>query len=149
RRSGRRHPAAAARVSAAAGRRNAMPHARPLALVSVLALAAAAAAGAVGAATLSDNLSEPSAGTETAAGSKWLTASFGTGTDADTRAAVTLLLPNPTAGEARLDLYSDGGLEPGTLIATLTPPPAYSSTLAPATFTTSGVALAAATTYWV
>ncbi len=67
--------------------------------------------------TISSNLTNVSAGTETATGSTWLTASFGTGTSSAALEAVTLLLANPMAGTAEVDLYTDGLLEPGSFVA--------------------------------
>lgn len=98
---------------------------------------------------LSGNMQAVSSGTEHATPENWLAASFGTGTSAHTLNAVTLLLANPSPGAAVLQLYSNGGLIPGTLMATLTSPGSYSATLAPATFTTPGVPLNANTTYWI
>lgn len=98
---------------------------------------------------LSDNLSAASAGVETAQGATWLAASFGTGTDAWLLASVSLLLSNSVAGTATLSLYSDGGLEPGSSLGTLTSPTTYSSTLANTVFTGGGITLTANTTYWI
>src|SRR5437879_3498407 len=98
---------------------------------------------------LSNNLSNATTGTEAATGNRWLTSSFGTGTSAYTLSSVTLLLANSTSGTARLDLYSDGGLEPGSLISTLTPPASFPTTLGNATWTSNGVTLSLNTTYWV
>jgi hypothetical protein len=63
--------------------------------------------------------------------------------------SVTLLLANPIAGVAQLEIHADGGLEPGILLGVLVSPAGYSATLAPTTFTTSGLALGASLTYWV
>jgi hypothetical protein len=98
---------------------------------------------------LSDNLGAASAGTEAAAGSTWLTASFGTDASSYAITSVTLLLANPIAGTAELDIYRDGGLQPGALMGTLTSPGSYSSTLAETTFTSSGISVAANSTFWV
>src|SRR5437870_4479157 len=86
---------------------------------------------AAGAASLSDNLANASAGTEVASGTRWLTASFGAGAADDTLSAVTLLLANPIPGEARVHLYSDGNLEPGSLLGTLVSPASTPTALAP------------------
>ncbi|QEL20120.1 choice-of-anchor R domain-containing protein [Limnoglobus roseus] len=102
-------------------------------------------------AVLSDNLSATTADTEAAVGNTWLTSSFGTGASAHTLNNVTLLLSNPTAGVAEVDIYTDGGNQPGSLVAAVTSPSTYStSSLAATTFTSaSGVSLTANTTYWV
>jgi hypothetical protein len=59
------------------------------------------------------------------------------------------LLSNTVSGTATLALYSDSGLEPDTLVGTLTSPASYSTTLASTTFTTSGITLTANTNYWL
>src|SRR5262249_42151328 len=99
---------------------------------------------------LSDNLSAASAGTETATGDTWLTASFGTDGSAYTLESVTLLMARTSVGEqAELDLHTDGGLQPGSLVGTLTTPASIPTTLSDVTFTASGLDLAANSTYWV
>ena len=102
--------------------------------------------------TLSDNLSQPTGGAETTTdvtpGDTTLAASFGTGFSAATLTSITLLLASPSGATAELDLYSDGGLQPGSLLGTLTSPSTLSTTAADATFTTSGLALDPNTTYW-
>lgn len=99
--------------------------------------------------TLSDNLSNANAGVETASGTRWLTSSFGTGGAVYTLDSVTLLLANTAAGQARVSVYTDGLLAPGSLVGTLTSPSNYSSTLIATTFTGSGIALSSNSTYWV
>lgn len=103
---------------------------------------------------LSDNLSSTSGGVETTTGNRWLATSFGTGAaSAYTLDSVTLLLANTStgiAGSARLDLYSQSLLAPGSLIGSLVSPASYSTSLANTTFTAaSGLSLSANTTYWV
>ena len=98
---------------------------------------------------LSNNLSTASGGTEAATGSTWLAASFATDASAYTLDSVTLSLANSVSGSAQLSLYSDGTLEPGSLIGTLTSPASYSSSLASTVFTSGSLSLTASTTYWV
>jgi hypothetical protein len=98
---------------------------------------------------LSDNLSAGTMGTEAASGNTVLTVSFATDDSTYTLTSVTLLLANPSPGQARLDLYSDGNLEPGSLLATLTPPDSYSDTLAETVFTADGIILSPNSTYWI
>lgn len=98
---------------------------------------------------ISSNLSNATAGTEVASGDTWLTASFGTGTSSDTLSSVTLLLSHPISGVAEVDLYSTNLLEPGSLVATLTSPATYASSLSNSTFLSSGVTLSANSTYWI
>jgi hypothetical protein len=99
--------------------------------------------------TISNNLSNATAGTETASGSTWVTASFGTGSSSSTLSNVTLLLSNPAAGVAEVDLYSNSLLQPGSLVGTLNSPGSYSSELSNTTFSSSGLALSANSTYWI
>jgi hypothetical protein len=106
-------------------------------------------APAVSAATiLSDNLSASPSGAEAATGSTWLTASFGTDASQYVLDSITLLLANPTAGNAEVDVYNDGGLQPGSLIAILAAPALFSTTPAQTTFTANGTTLSANSTYW-
>ncbi len=97
---------------------------------------------------LSDNLSQTTDSTEAATGSNDLAASFATGTSAVSVTSVTIPLAVTSGGAVTVAIYTDGGLEPGTLVGTLTSPSSYSTTGANATFTGS-VALSASTTYWV
>jgi len=108
-----------------------------------------AGTSAVHADTISSNLLNTSAGTETASGSTWLTASFGTGSSSAALETVTLLLADSIAGAPDVDLYSDGLLAPGALIAQLTSPATFSTALSDTSFTANGVTLAADTTYWI
>jgi hypothetical protein len=98
---------------------------------------------------LSSNLSNPTMGSESASGARWLCASFATDASSHTLSAVTLLLANPLAGAAQVSIYSSAALEPGALIATLNSPSSYSATPAPTMFKAAGVTLAPTTTYWV
>jgi hypothetical protein len=98
---------------------------------------------------LSENLSAATGGTEAASGGRWLTASFGTDASSYTLESVTLLLANASTGQASLALYTDDGLQPGSLVGTLTSPGSYSNSLTNTTFTASGITLAGNSTYWV
>ncbi len=98
---------------------------------------------------LSDNLSDTSGGTETATGTDYVAASFTTGTSAFTLNSVALELAATTAGAATVSIYSDGGLQPGTLLETLTNPSTIPTALTADSFTSTGLALAANTTYWI
>jgi hypothetical protein len=98
---------------------------------------------------LSDNLSNSTSGTETATGDTWLAGSFGTGPSSYTLQSLTLLLANTSSGVPELDLYTDGGLEPGFLVETLTAPSSTSTSLAPTTFTSTGATLSQNSTYWI
>lgn len=99
--------------------------------------------------TISSNLSNATAGTEAASGNTRLTASFGTGTSSDTLSSVTLLLSNPIAGVAKVDLYSNSLLQPGSLVGTLISPSSYSTSLSNTTFSSNGLTLSANSTYWL
>jgi hypothetical protein len=118
-------------------------------MLSVLALIGTLPSTSRAGTVLSDNLSATSGGTEAASGSTWLTSSFGTDASSYTLNSVTLLLANSVGGKAEVDLYTDGGLQPGSFVGTLTAPGSYSSSLASTTFTTSGITLASDSTYWV
>jgi hypothetical protein len=98
--------------------------------------------------TLTDNLANASAGTEAAIGADWITASFGTGATAYDLNSVTLLLATPTPGLVELDIYSDGGLQPGSLVGSLTATDAITGSLSDITFTTNDITLSANSTYW-
>jgi hypothetical protein len=100
-------------------------------------------------AVLSDNLANVTGGVEAASDDRWLASSFGTDANEYDLTTVELLLANPVSGSATLSIYTDDGLQPGSLVGMLTPPASYSSTLATTTFTASGIALAASSTYWV
>jgi hypothetical protein len=118
-----------------------------LVAVYLLLLASGAQGGTV---ILSDNITGvETGGTVAASGSNWLAASFGTGDWTSQLDAVTLLLENSVAGNAVVDIYSDGGLQPGSLVGTLTSPSSYLGPLVETTFTASGITLAANSTYWV
>lgn len=97
---------------------------------------------------LSDNLSAAVSGTEAATGSTWLAASFGTDALQYVLDSMMLLLSNPSAGTAEVEVYDDGGLEPGSLIAVLTSTALFSTTPAQTTFTANGTTLSANSTYW-
>lgn len=97
---------------------------------------------------LSSNLAQGTGGVETASSTRWLSASFATDASSHELTSVTLLLAETTAGSAAVYLYNDQGIEPDSLVATLTAP-AIPSSLAETTFTASGVTLDADTTYWV
>jgi hypothetical protein len=96
-----------------------------------------------------DNLSKTTAATESASGTRRLTSSFTTGADATYLQSVTLLLANPTTGQATVSVYTNGILSPSTLVGTLTSPASYTSGTSETTFTASGIPLAAGTTYWI
>ena len=99
--------------------------------------------------TISSNLSNVAAGTEAASGNTWLTASFGTGSSSSSLSSVTLLLSNPTAGVAEVDLYMNSLLQPSSLVGTLTSPGSYSTGLSNTTFSSNGLTLSANSTYWI
>jgi hypothetical protein len=114
---------------------------RSIATLSAFALIALLPAAAEADVILSGNLSGPTGGTEAASGDTWLSTYKLT--------ALTLLLSNPTTGKAELDIYDDGGLQPGSLVGKLVSPVSYSSGLTATTFTTSGINLSANSNYWV
>jgi hypothetical protein len=99
---------------------------------------------------LADNLASATGGTADVTGDVWYAASFATDASAYTLSSVVLMLQETEAPlDVRVDLYSDGGLEPGSLLGSLSASGALSTGLEPVTFTASGLGLAADTTYWV
>ncbi|HSU31624.1 MAG TPA: choice-of-anchor R domain-containing protein [Bryobacteraceae bacterium] len=98
---------------------------------------------------LSDNASNSTDGTETASGDRWLTASFGTGGSPYKLQSVTLLLANTSGGVAEVDLYTDGGLQPESLLETLRPPSSTAADLTPTTFISDNATLSPNSTYWI
>jgi hypothetical protein len=116
-----------------------------IALLFALGAAAHAKADVI----LSSNLSDTNSGTETATGTTYLAASFGTDSSTYSLTTVSLLLANTSAGSAEVDLYTDDGYAPGSLVGTLTSPSTYSTSLTAQSFTSSGITLSADTTYWI
>lgn len=98
-----------------------------------------------------DDLSAANGGSETVSGANWIAGSFTTDASKYTTVAATLLLQQTgSSSPAILNLYSDGGLQPGSLLGTFTSPSTYStSSLASTSFTLSTVTLQANTTYWL
>src|SRR5205823_4979959 len=85
-------------------------------------LAALAIAPAAMATDLSNNLANPTLGSEASTATRRLAASFATDASTHALTSVTLKLGNSLVGDTVLALYSDGGLEPGTQITTLSSP---------------------------
>jgi hypothetical protein len=99
---------------------------------------------------LTTNLERPSAGTEPVTTVRWLAASFRTPAASNLQLdSVTLLLANTSPGTPALEVFSDGSLEPGSLIGALAPPAAVGDSPERATFTADGIALDPDATYWV
>jgi hypothetical protein len=106
---------------------------------------ASVAAGLAGAASSAFNLSAASGGVEAAAGTRWLAASFVTETTNTMFTGVTLKLSAAAVGVgAQLDVYIDGGLEPGTLGTVSSIP----TSLSDVTWN-NGLTLQASRTYWL
>jgi len=122
---------------------------RMAALVCALALFGTRPLAAQEQDILSDNLLAITTSTEAATGSTWLTASFATDDGTYRLTSVTLLLANPSDGQARLDLYADGSLEPGSLVGTLLAPDGFSADLTQTIFLASDITLAPNSTYWI
>ena len=100
---------------------------------------------------LSDNLTETSGGTEAVTGTTVAAASFTTdGSAYDLTDVQLLLMASNTTSRATVSLDTDAGLRPGTLVGTLTSPASDTTeALSDTTFTSTGISLAANTTYWV
>lgn len=110
----------------------------------------AASSGARGDSILYDNLNAATDSTSTVADDTWFAASFGTGEASAVLQSVTLLIGRSSIGGAvQVDVYGDGGLEPGSPLATLIGPPTIPTALGEVTFSSTGLALAANATYWV
>ncbi len=118
---------------------------------AVLGAAALTARGTV----ISDNTGSTTGGVENVTTTRWVAASFTTDASSHTLSQVILMMANTAPGAAVVEIRSDvvatpsgSGLEPGTLVGTLTAPGAYTSVIGPNAFTGS-IALSANTTYWV
>ena len=98
--------------------------------------------------TLVSNTSATTAGSETAAADRMLAIKFETDAESHALTSITLRLSATAGTSAILDLYSDQGLEPGSLVATLQSPASLPTSIGDATFTANGVTLDAETAYW-
>ncbi|HPF39555.1 MAG TPA: choice-of-anchor R domain-containing protein [Phycisphaerae bacterium] len=99
---------------------------------------------------LTDNLSEPTGGVESASDTVTFAVSFLTDDSMRQLSSVTLHMGNPSqSGTATLHVYEDGGLEPGAYVGTLTPPQTYASDPAETTFGGGAIPLAADRLYWL
>jgi hypothetical protein len=111
--------------------------------------AALALASAASATVLSDNITAAQGGTEVATSTHWLCAGFTTDATSHSLTSITLLMASNIDGAPQVAIYTDAGLQPGTLVGTLTNPGTFSSTPTAATFIASGITLSASTSYWV
>ena len=118
-------------------------------IASCLLLFAGSITGRAFGDVLSDNLENVTGGVEAASTTRWLGASFATNAAEWRLTSVTLHMSNPIAGTAALELHGNGGLQPGSLIATLNSPATYPAALADVTFTASNITLTPSTTYWI
>ena len=116
---------------------------------SLIAAISLLAAAPLDAATYFDDLAADYGGVETVSGDRWLAAIFTTDSSTATSLTATLALAQSATGVAQLDLYTDGGLQPGAFVARFTSPLPYSATLAETDFTLTGVSLTANTNYWL
>jgi hypothetical protein len=98
--------------------------------------------------TLSDNLANPSSGTQTLSQSIVFAESFKTGWSAYTLTSVDLAIKTISAGSLTVGVYSDQLMYPGTLLGSLTSSGNYPSTLSTVNFSGS-VPLSANTRYWI
>ncbi|MFT3686242.1 MAG: choice-of-anchor R domain-containing protein [Phycisphaerales bacterium] len=103
---------------------------------------------ALGATDLSSNLAAASGGSEAASGVRWLTAGFITDATNTTLTSVTLKLSGTAGSAAQIDIYTDGGIEPGTLVGTLGAIATIPATLGDVTVS-GGVTLQASRSYWL
>ena len=117
---------------------------------ALIALWASLLGGAASGEELAGNLEAASAGAETATSTRSLSARFETDLSAHELTSVTLqLAADSPSAIATLAVYSDAGLEPGDIVATLASPGSFSTTSAETTFSASGVTLDPSTSYWV
>src|SRR5437870_5591823 len=84
---------------------------------------------AVNAGTLYSNLSATNGGSDPVSTTSWLACAFTTDSTTYNSLTATLLMDRPGTGSAELDLYSDAGLQPGTLLQAFTSPGSYSTSL--------------------
>lgn len=99
--------------------------------------------------TLSDNLTQPTDGTDAITGDLWSAAGFSTPSSAYTLTSVTLLMDQYAPGAAELALFSDSNDMPGSLLGMLQSPASYSPSPSAAIFEGNSLSLAANTNYWV
>jgi hypothetical protein len=99
--------------------------------------------------TFFDDLSATNGGSYAISGSTYEAGEFTTDSSTYNTLTVALFMSQTTAGTAQLDLYTNSGIQPGTLVSTFTSPTSFSSSLASATFTLSGLSLTASTDYWL
>ena len=99
---------------------------------------------------VSDNLDEPTGGTELIQPGRQVAAVFACDEQPRVLALATLLMSDAGQnGMATLSLYSDAGLEPDYLLGELTAPAEFPSTLEPVVFSSRGLVLEAGTAYWL
>ncbi|WP_165072731.1 choice-of-anchor R domain-containing protein [Paludisphaera rhizosphaerae] len=99
---------------------------------------------------LADNLSQTTGGADAVTGASWLAASFQTDGSAYSLSSLTLDLARTSiGGSVVVDLYTDGDLEPGSLLATYSADSSISTTASPIVFSIYDMILSANTTYWV
>jgi Dockerin type I domain len=98
-----------------------------------------------------DDISATNGGSDAVSGTNWIAGSFTTDTSKYSTITASLLLQQTSSSSpAVLNLYSNGGLQPGSLVGTFTSPTSFStSSLASTSFTLNTVTLAASTTYWL
>ena len=113
-------------------------------------LGLAATPGAWAQVILSDNLANTSAGRSMNTGSGWSAAKFTTDAQPYKLTSAVLLMSGFASPVAQADVYSDSGAnKPGVSLGALVSPGSFSPGLEQKTFTSSGIALAANSSYWV
>lgn len=127
-----------------------MRYRHPQTALATAMVAIVVTANPASATTFFDDLASTNAGTVSANNTNWLAGRYSTDNSTYSSLTATLLLAAQSLGGANLDLYSDGGSMPGALIASFTSPRSYLFNLLDnASFTLSGVSLAANTNYWI
>src|SRR5712691_5341314 len=69
-------------------------------------------------ATFFSDLTATNGGMEAVSGNRWLAGEFTTDNATYNSLTATLLLDQSSAGTVQLDLYTDGGFQPGSLVGT-------------------------------
>jgi len=101
------------------------------------------------AATLTDNLSKTTGGSEFVGGATWIAGAFSTDNASYQISSASLLLSTPEPSTAKLDLYSASSGQPGLLLSTLNSPASFPNVASPVTFTGSSYILAPNSMYWL
>jgi hypothetical protein len=118
-----------------------------LILAVLLALAVSVTERPISAATLADNLNQPTSATELVTNDSFVGASFETSNYDSTLKQVDVRLKTTVASDPLIQLYSDSGGAPGVIRGSLGSASANASS--ELSFSGNGLLLTANTTYWI